>query len=446
EATVNFATEKARVQSSTVAVAELIAAVEAAGYHATPPAPPVSADAAEQPTAKDGELAALRQRLIISATLATPVAILSMIPALQFTNWQWLALTLTAPVVVWGAWPFHRAAAVNARHGVATMDTLISVGVLAAFIWSLYALFFGTAGEPGMRMSIQLFGTPDGGTGELYLEVAAIVTTFILAGRYMENRAKRQSGEALRALLELGAKHATLLRDGIETLVPVDQLTPGDTVVVRPGEKIPSDGIVTHGASAVDESMLTGESIPVEVGPGSRVIGATVNAGGSLTVEISRTGADTELARMARLVEEAQTGKAAAQRLADRVSAVFVPVVILLALGALAGWVIAGAGWEVAFTAAVTTLIIACPCALGLATPTALLVGTGRGAQLGILIRGPQVLEQTRRIDTVVLDKTGTLTTGTMTVSSTHAVDDTDPNELLRMAAAAEHGSEHPIG
>ncbi|HRN30116.1 MAG TPA: heavy metal translocating P-type ATPase, partial [Terrimesophilobacter sp.] len=357
-----------------------------------------------------------------------------------------LALTLTAPVAVWGAWPFHRAAAVNARHGAATMDTLISVGVLAAFGWSLYALFFGSAGTSGMRMSMQLFGTPHGGSHELYLEVAAMVTVFILAGRYLEVRAKRQSGEALRALLELGAKHATLLRDGVETRVPVDQLTPGDIVIVRPGEKIPSDGLVTDGVSAVDESMLTGESIPVEVSPGSRVVGATINAGGRLTVEITRTGADTELARMARLVEEAQTGKARVQRLADRVSGVFVPIVILLAIAAFIGWAVSGAGLTVAFTAAVTTLIIACPCALGLATPTALLVGTGRGAQLGILIRGPQVLEQTRRIDTVVLDKTGTLTTGTMTVSGVHPVAGVDADDLLRMAAAAEHGSEHPIG
>ena len=446
EATVNFATEKARVHSEApVPVEELIAAVEQAGYGASLPAPPVP-DTAEQTIPRDDELASLRQRLIVSAVLAVPVAVLSMIPALQFTYWQWLTLTLAAPVVVWGAWPFHRAAAINARHGAATMDTLISVGVLAAFGWSLYALFFGGAGMPGMRMSVTFVGTPQAGGHEVYLEVAALVTVFILLGRYLEVRAKRQSGEALRALLELGAKDAVILREGTEQRVPVAQLVPGDVVVVRPGEKIPADGLVTEGMSAVAESMLTGESVPVEVAPGSRVVGATVNTGGRLLVQITRVGADTELARMARLVEEAQTGKAQVQRLADRVSAVFVPIVIVLALAAFAGWLIAGAPLEVAFTAAVTTLIIACPCALGLATPTALLVGTGRGAQLGILIRGPQVLEQTRRIDTVVLDKTGTITAGTMTVTGIHPAPGTDEAELIRFAAALEHGSEHPIG
>ncbi|MBT9608301.1 MAG: copper-translocating P-type ATPase [Microbacteriaceae bacterium] len=445
-ATVNFATEKARVHSEApVPVEELIAAVEQAGYGASVPTPPAP-DTDEQTTPRDEELASLRQRLIVSAVLAVPVAVLSMIPALQFTYWQWLTLTLAAPVVVWGAWPFHRAAAINARHGAATMDTLISVGVLAAFGWSLYALFFGGAGMPGMRMSVTFVGTPQSGGHEVYLEVAALVTVFILLGRYLEVRAKRQSGEALRALLELGAKDAVILREGTEQRVPVAQLVPGDVVVVRPGEKIPADGLVTEGVSAVDESMLTGESVPVEVAPGSRVVGATVNTGGRLLVQITRVGADTELARMARLVEEAQTGKAQVQRLADRVSAVFVPIVIVLALAAFAGWLIAGAPLEVAFTAAVTTLIIACPCALGLATPTALLVGTGRGAQLGILIRGPQVLEQTRRIDTVVLDKTGTITAGTMTVTGIHPAPGTDEAELIRVAAALEHGSEHPIG
>ncbi len=445
-ATVNFATAQARGHSEApVPVEELIAAVEQAGYGASLPAPPVP-DAAEQTIPRDDELASLRQRLIVSAVLAVPVAVLSMIPALQFTYWQWLTLTLAAPVVVWGAWPFHRAAAINARHGAATMDTLISVGVLAAFGWSLYALFFGGAGMPGMRMSVTFVGTPQAGGHEVYLEVAALVTVFILLGRYLEVRAKRQSGEALRALLELGAKDAVILREGTEQRVPVAQLVPGDVVVVRPGEKIPADGLVTEGMSAVDESMLTGESVPVEVAPGSRVVGATVNTGGRLLVQITRVGADTELARMARLVEEAQTGKAQVQRLADRVSAVFVPIVIVLALAAFAGWLIAGAPLEVAFTAAVTTLIIACPCALGLATPTALLVGTGRGAQLGILIRGPQVLEQTRRIDTVVLDKTGTITAGTMTVTGIHPAPGTDEAELIRFAAALEHGSEHPIG
>ncbi len=453
QATVNLATEKARVHTeSPVGVAELIAAVEQAGYGASVAVPP-AADRASDDRAdddrvapRDAEAASLQQRLIVSAVLAVPVAVLSMVPALQFTYWQWLALTLAAPVVVWGAWPFHRAAAINARHGAATMDTLISLGVLAAFGWSLYALFFGGAGMPGMRMSVTVVGTPQAGGHELYLEVAALVTVLILLGRYLEARAKRQSGAALRALLELGAKDAVVLRAGVETRIPVGLLVPGDVVVVRPGEKIPADGTVSEGVSAVDESMLTGESVPVEVGPGSRVVGATVNTGGRLVVEITRVGADTELARMARLVEDAQTGKAQVQRLADRVSAVFVPVVMALAVAAFVGWVVAGAGVEVAFTAAVTTLIIACPCALGLATPTALLVGTGRGAQLGILIRGPEVLEQTRRIDAVVLDKTGTVTSGTMTVTGIRPASGTDPDEVIRVAAAVEHASEHPIG
>ncbi|GAA1989790.1 heavy metal translocating P-type ATPase [Microbacterium pumilum] len=444
EATVNFATERAHVRSDGVRVEDLVAAVEAAGYAAAVPAPPAPLED-DSVRAADPELTSLRQRLVISAILAIPVALMSMIPALQFPNWQWLALTLTAPVVVWGAWPFHRAAAINARHGAATMDTLISVGVLASFGWSLYALFFGGAGMTGMTMSFQLFGTPRAGGHELYLEVAALVTVFILAGRYMETRAKRQSGEALRALLELGAKDAALLRDGVERRIPVDQLTVGDTVVVRPGEKIPSDGIVLEGASAVDESMLTGESVPVEVAPGASVAGATVNAGGRLLIQITRTGADTELARIAKLVEDAQTGKAQVQRLADRVSGIFVPIVIGLAVVAFAAWALSGASLEIAFTAAVTTLIIACPCALGLATPTALLVGTGRGSQLGILIRGPQVLEQTRRVDAIVLDKTGTVTHGVMSISAVRPTGGVSGEELLRIAAAAEHGSEHPI-
>ena len=445
QATVNYATEKARVQAENVSTDELIAAVEAAGYAAAIPAPPATARAASDAPEPDPELTSLRRRLVITAVLSLPIAVLSMVPALQFTNWQWLVLTLAAPVAVWGAWPFHRAAAINARHGTTTMDTLISIGVLAAFGWSLYALFFGQAGMPGMRMSMTLFGTPEAGGHELYLEVAALVTVFILAGRYMEVRAKRQSGAALRALLELGAKDAVVLRGGIEVRVPVDQLAIGDTVVVRPGEKIPSDGLVVEGASAVDESMLTGESVPVEVGPGSRVVGATVNDGGRLVVQITRIGSDTELARLGQLVEEAQSGKAPVQRLADRVSAVFVPIVIVLAGLAFVGWALSGAPIEIAFTAAVTTLIIACPCALGLATPTALLVGTGRGSQLGILIRGPQVLEQTRRIDTMVLDKTGTVTSGAMTVSGVYLAAGVTESELLRLAAAVEHGSEHPI-
>ncbi|KAA9152943.1 copper-translocating P-type ATPase [Microbacterium lushaniae] len=444
EATVNYATEKARVRAADVDPATLIAAVESAGYHAALPAPPQSESADDRDPA-DANLVSLRQRLLISTALAVPVALLSMVPALQFTSWQWLALTLTAPVAVWGAWPFHRAAAVNARHGAATMDTLISVGVIAAFGWSLYALFFGGAGMPGMTMTFRLFGTPTGGGDELYLEVAALVTVFILAGRYAEARARTSSSEALRALLELGAKDAVKIVAGAEQRVPVAQLVVGDVVLVRPGGKIPSDGLVIDGSSAIDAGMLTGESTPVEVAVGSRVVGGTVNVGGRLTVEITRVGADTELARMRRLMEEAQTGKAEVQRLADRVSAVFVPVVIVLAIAAFAGWLIAGASLEVAFTAAVATLIIACPCALGLATPTALLVGTGRGSQLGILIRGPQVLEQTRKVDTIVLDKTGTVTTGTMAVTAVHPAAGVTRGELLAAAAAVESGSEHPV-
>jgi len=441
-ATVNYATEKARVQSTGVDTASLIAAVEAAGYTAVLPVPiAVKGDTAPP---VDREATELRRRLVISASLALPVVLLSMIPALQFTNWQWMALTLAAPVVVWGAWPFHRAAAVNARHGAATMDTLVSVGVIAAFMWSLYALFFGTAGEPGMHMTFQLVGNRSGAS-EIYLEVASSVTVFILGGRYIEARAKRESGAALHALLRLGAKEATLLRGGVETRVPVASLAPGDSFVVRPGEKIATDGLVTDGASAVDRSMITGESVPVEVKVGDRVVGATVNVGGRLVVEVTRVGADTELARIGRLVEEAQSGKAQAQRLADRVSAIFVPVVFVLSAVAFVGWLLAGGTVEAAFTAAVATLIIACPCALGLATPTALLVGTGRGSQLGIIIRGPQVLEQTRTVDTIVLDKTGTITTGTMAVVSVQPFGATSHGELLSAAASVESGSEHPV-
>ncbi|MGC5225082.1 heavy metal translocating P-type ATPase [Micromonospora sp. DT81.3] len=445
EATVNYATEKARVRADGVDAAELIAAVESAGYSAVLPAPIVDEPTSTETPAVDGELLALRRRLLISTALAVPVALMSMIPLLQFTYWQWLALTLTAPVAVWGAWPFHRAAFVNARHGAATMDTLISVGVIAAFGWSLYALFFGMAGIPGMHMTFTLFGSPEAGTGEIYLEVAALVTVFILAGRYAEVRAKKSSTEALRALLHLGAKDATRLVGGVEQLVPVAQLAVGDQVVVRPGEKVPSDGLVVDGASAIDASMLTGESVPVEVTTGSQVVGATVNVGGRLIVEITRVGADTELARMQRLMDDAQTGKAKVQRLADRVSGVFVPIVIVLAIVAFVGWLLVGGSVEVAFTAAVATLIIACPCALGLATPTALLVGTGRGSQLGILIRGPQVLEQTRQVDTIVLDKTGTITYGAMTVTTVSPAPGVTAEDLLRTAAAAEWGSEHPV-
>jgi Cu+-exporting ATPase len=441
-ATVNYATEKARVHSTGVDTATLISAVEAAGYTAVLPVPITTEADATPPV--DTEATQLRRRLLISAGLALPVALLSMIPALQFTNWQWLALTLASPVVVWGAWPFHRAAAVNARHGAATMDTLVSVGVIAAFTWSLYALFFGTAGVPGMHMTFQLVSNRSGAS-EIYLEVASAVTVFILGGRYIEARAKRESGAALQALLRLGAKDATLLREGVETRVAVATLAPGDSFVVRPGEKIATDGLVTDGASAVDRSMITGESVPVEVAVGDRVAGATVNVGGRLVVEVTRVGADTELARIGRLVEEAQSGKAQAQRLADRVSAIFVPVVFALSLITFVGWLLFGGTVEAAFTAAVATLIIACPCALGLATPTALLVGTGRGSQLGIIIRGPQVLEQTRTVDTIVLDKTGTITTGTMAVVSVLPFDSTSRADLLAAAAAVESGSEHPV-
>lgn len=443
-ASVNYATEKASVQApADLDPALLIAAVESAGYTAELPAPPRgAAESEEVDGAHNRETSALRTRLLLSGALALPVVLLSMIPPLQFTNWQWLALTLAAPVAVWGAWPFHRAAAINARHGAATMDTLISVGVLAAFGWSLYALFFGEAGMAGMQMSFE-FGS--GGAAEIYLEVAAAVPVFILAGRYFEARAKDKSGAALRALLELGAKEAAILRNGVETLVPVSSLVVGDLFVVRPGEKIATDGIVVEGASAVDTSLLTGESVPVEVGVGDRVVGATVNAGGRLLVEVTRVGADTELARLGRIVEEAQTGKAAVQRLADRVSAVFVPVVIVLALGTFAVWLLIGQSPELAFTAAVATLIIACPCALGLATPTALLVGTGRGSQLGILIKSPLVLEQTRRVDTIVLDKTGTVTTGRLALHEALAAPGEDDAEVLRLAAGAELGSEHPV-
>jgi Cu+-exporting ATPase len=421
EASVNYATEKAHVvlQEGTE-VAAAIATVEATGYTATlpaPPRPPVATSGApgSAEPVEDPEVASLRRRLIVSTALMLPVLVLAMVEPLQFDNWQWLSLALAAPVVVWGAWPFHRAALTNLRHGAATMDTLISVGVLAAFGWSLYALFFGDAGMPGMRMTFRLLPEPGSGANEIYLEVAAAVTVFILAGRYFEARAKKQSGAALRALMDMGAKDVAVLRDGREQRVTVDQLQVGDQFVVRPGEKIATDGEVIDGASAVDASLLTGEPVPIEVGPGDIVTGATVNAGGRLVVRATRIGADTQLAQMARLVEQAQSGKAPVQRLADRVSAVFVPIVIALAVATLGFWLgksSSGTGnTEAAFAAAVAVLIIACPCALGLATPTALLVGTGRGAQLGILIKGPQILESTRRVDTIVLDKTGTVTT-----------------------------------
>ena len=450
EASVNYATETARVTAPEgVDVQTLIAEVEAVGYHASLPAPPPgSADAeATEGAVEPGPdpTDALRDRLAISAALSLPVVLMAMVPSLQFDNWQWLSLTLAAPVVVWGAWPFHRAAWMNLRHGAATMDTLISVGTLAAFGWSLYALFFGDAGMPSMRMPFELTIDRSGGADHIYLEVAAGVTVFILAGRYFEARAKRRSGAALEALLELGAKDVAVLRGTTEVRIPVAELAVGDRFVVRPGEKIATDGTIEEGSSAVDTSLLTGESVPVEVGPGDAVSGATVNAGGRLVVVATRVGSDTALAQIARLVTEAQSGKAPVQRLADRVSSVFVPVVIGLAAATLGFWLGASVGATAAFTAAVAVLIIACPCALGLATPTALLVGTGRGAQMGILIKGPEVLESTRRIDTVVLDKTGTVTTGSMSLVGVVATAGTDADEALRLAAAVEDASEHPI-
>ncbi|ROQ67088.1 Cu+-exporting ATPase [Streptomyces sp. 840.1] len=447
EATVNYATEKARVsyRGEDVSVQDLIATVEKTGYTAQEPAPPVRAQEAPAETAEADELRPLRQRLITSVLLAVPVIAMSMIPALQFDNWQWLSLTLAAPVVTYAGWPFHRAAWTNARHGAATMDTLVSVGTSAAFLWSLWALFFGTAGMTGMTHPFELTIGRSDGAGNIYLEAAAGVTAFILAGRYFEARSKRKAGAALKALLELGAKEVTVLRDGREVIVDTADLQVGDRFLVRPGEKIATDGTVVEGNSAVDASMLTGESVPVEVGTGDPVTGATLNAGGRLVVEATRIGSDTQLARMAKLVEDAQNGKAAAQRLADRISAVFVPVVILLALGTLGFWLATGSGLTAAFTAAVAVLIIACPCALGLATPTALMVGTGRGAQLGILIKGPEVLETTRRVDTIVLDKTGTVTTGKMTLQAVHTTPGTTETDVLRLAGALEHASEHPI-
>ncbi|GCD37527.1 carbonate dehydratase [Streptomyces chrestomyceticus JCM 4735] len=468
-ATVNFATEKAHVEyGDGVSVDDLIATVEKTGYTAQRPAPaapanpsaPTSAGASGQgaatpPTTEDGsdsragspdrELAGLRQRLIVSAALAAPVVLLSMIPSLQFENWQWLCLTLAAPVVVWGAYPFHRAAWTNLRHGAATMDTLVSLGTLAAFGWSVWALFFGDAGMPGMRHGFDFTVARTEGSSAIYLEAAAGVTAFLLLGRYLEARSKRKAGAALRALMELGAKDVVVLRGGREVRVLVEQLAVGDRFVVRPGEKVATDGTVLEGSSAVDASMLTGESVPVDVAPGDSVTGATVNTSGRLVVEAIRVGGDTRLARMAALVEDAQSGKAEVQRLADRVSAVFVPVVLLVALGTLAGWLLATGDATASFTAAVAVLVIACPCALGLATPTALMVGTGRGAQLGILIKGPEALESTRRIDTVVLDKTGTVTTGRMSLYEAVPAPGVTEDELLRLAGALEHASEHPI-
>jgi Cu+-exporting ATPase len=451
-ASVNYATEKARVQiPESMPVAELVAVIESlGGYTVRPPQPdaPQAADPTRAAEPEDSEearaLRALRQRLLVSVALAVPVIAMSMVPGLQFTNWQWAALTLAAPVAVWGAAPFHRAAWTNLRHGVATMDTLVSVGVSAAFGWSLWALFRGDAGQPGMTMGFHLLSRR-AGTDEIYLEVASGLTAAILSGRYFEARARRRSGAALRALLDLGAKDVAVLRDGVEHRIPIGELAVGEQFVTRPGEKIATDGVIVAGTSAVDASMVTGESVPVEVGPGDAVIGATVNAGGRLVVEARKVGADTALAQIARLVDEAQNGKAAVQRLADRISAVFVPVVIALAVGTLGFWAGHGVSAARVFTAGVAVLIIACPCALGLATPISLMVGSGRGAQLGLLIKGPEILESTRRVDTIVLDKTGTVTTGRMSLLDTLAAPGEDPARVLAMAGAVEDASEHPI-
>ncbi|GLZ76134.1 carbonate dehydratase [Actinorhabdospora filicis] len=444
-ATVNYATAKAKVSyDGSVTPEDLVSTVEKTGYGAALPKPPKK-DEPDEAAEADPELAALKQRTLISLVLAVPVIALAMVPAFQFDAWQWLSLMLTFPVVTYGGWPFHKAAWTNLKHGAATMDTLVSVGTIAAFGWSLWALFFGDAGMIGMTHGFSFDIGGGDGASNIYLEAAAGVTAFILLGRYLEARAKRRAGSALRALMAMGAKEVSVVRDGVESLVPIEDLRAGDEFVVRPGEKIATDGVVVEGSSAVDESMLTGESVPVEVRPGSNVTGATVNAGGRLLVRATRVGADTQLAQMAKLVEDAQNGKAAVQRLADRISGVFVPIVIGIALLTLGAWLVLGNGTAAAFTAAVAVLIIACPCALGLATPTALMVGTGRGAQLGILIKGPEVLESTRRVDTVVLDKTGTVTTGKMALVDVIPADGQDADELLRIAGALEHASEHPI-
>jgi P-type Cu+ transporter len=450
EASVNYATEKAKVTlTADISAERVIAAVEEIGYSAKPVVKEATTSTVSPADAEearhDADLRAARNRVWIVAVLAVPVIAMSMWDKLQFEYWQWACLALCGPVVVWGAWPFHRAAFQNLRHGAATMDTLISVGTLSALLWSLYALFLGDAGMAGMTHPFRITIERTDGTGNMYLEVAAGVTLFILCGRYFEARAKRRSGAALRALLSLGAKDVAVLRDGVEVTVPVGELVVGDRFVVRPGEKVATDGVIEEGSSAVDASMLTGESVPVEVGPGDEVVGATVNVGGRIVVRAVRVGEETQLAQMARLVEEAQTGKAEVQRLADRVSGIFVPFVIALSLATLGYWFGTDQPPAAAFTAAVAVLIVACPCALGLATPTALLVGTGRGAQLGILIKGPQVLESTRTVDTVVLDKTGTVTTGEMSLVDIVPADGVKGVELLRLAGALENASEHPI-
>ena len=443
-ASVNYATEKAHVVlPPNVSIQDAVAVVEATGYTASVPS--AQAIGASHESAEPDDASALKSHLAVCAVLAIPVVLLSMVPVLQFDYWQWACLTLAAPVAVWGALPFHRAAWANLRHGAVTMDTLVSVGVLAAFAWSLYALFLGGAGMPGMRMGFTLLASRADAPPEPYLEVAAGVTVFLLLGRYLEARAKSRSGQALRLLLELGAKDVAVLRNGAEVRVPIGDLKRDDVFVVRPGETVATDGLVIDGTSAIDAGVITGEPVPVDVGPGDRVIGATTNTGGRLLVRATHVGADTQLAQMGRMVEAAQSGKAPVQRLADRVASVFVPIVMVLSAGTLIGWLVAGSGAQSAFTAAVAVLIIACPCALGLATPTALLVGTGRGAQLGILIKGPQVLESTRRVDTVVLDKTGTVTTGHMQVLDVITVPGWTRDRVLSLAGPVEDASGHPV-
>jgi len=439
-ASVNLATERATVTlPDEVSVDEILATIEAAGYSAAvhvPEPPP------ETPSTPDDESSALLHRLGVCTALSVPVAAMAMIPPLQFTYWQWLSLALASPVAVWGAWPFHRITALNLKHGTTTMDTLVSLGVAASYLWSVYALFFGGAGMPGMRMDVGWLPARSSGT-TIYLEVASVLTVLILLGRWLEARATKRSSAAIRALLDLGAKDAALLRDGGEIRVPIAELVPGDRFLVRPGEKIATDGVVDEGQSCVDESMLTGESVPKDVGPGDQVVGATLNVQGRLVVTATRVGADTQLAQISRLIETAQMGKAPVQKLADKVSAVFVPIVILIAAGTLVAWLILTHTTSQAFAAAVAVLVVACPCALGLATPAAIMVGTGRGAELGILIKGPEILQSTRKIDTVLLDKTGTVTTGRMSVTDVYPA--VQRKEILTLAASLESGSEHPI-
>ena len=437
EASVNYATERATILSDSSPLEALIQVVQSTGYEAS--------EHGDRPSSAEGH-SPLVTRLVVSALVSVPLMVVSMIPALQFIGWQWVVTVLALPIATWGAWPFHKAAGLNLRHGVVTMDTLISLGITAATGWSLYALFFGGAGELGMTMTLTLIGTHDQAGAEIYLEVAAALTTFMLMGRYLENRAKREAGAALRALLESGAAEATVLRDGVEKVVPIALVRVSDHLVVRPGERIPTDGEVLEGSAAIDTSMMTGESVPRDVVVGDTVWGGTINVTGFLRMQATRVGAETELARMASLVEAAQQGKSASQRLADRVSSVFVPLVIVLSLLTLAGWLLAGASADFAFQAAVATVIIACPCALGLATPTALLVGTGRGAQLGLLIRGPEVIEKSRSLDTIIVDKTGTLTTGAMQVSAVMSAEGASESDVLDLALSLERGSEHPIG